>query len=786
MRFLKCFIVTVISLLIFNSNNYAKDDSVTTIKCGYFETGLFTGHSILRDEFQRQLKAMSPDDKEFIFVPYGYGDGDWKRDSCKILAKTLTATKDIDLMVTVGPWVVEDLLEAGYKGNILAMRQLDPKALGFLGPNGYPIHENLTVHVKPNKIENDIIILSSLFPIKKMGVIFFPSNDAERDAVQEKINEAGQNLEIEIIYSEGFDNYGTFAYFNAWNKMEKDIDAVYIGPLWAMDATKISAFLERIKNSKIPVFTYEGKYLVDLGAFATNSAYSVVSEARYNAIKAIKIADGAKPNILPVDFVGGSSVTINEETMQKCDLSINLNILRGIELLPAPISEEASHLTLNGAVARAMNANPNYLSTYDILEQAVQSAKAAMADYLPDIDINAYAGYVDDNTLYNTYEPIDNSQFNASLSLRQTIFSLETIKAIKIAGRKKQLVEFNQKQARLDLELAVILAYLNYLRTSELQTLHERYHQISERNIEISGTRYYLEDDEHLSDFLRWQSERQQTKQRSMTAKTEADIARVMLNVLLNFPADHQIGIDTITMANDALIIDIAYISKLLSSKENVSNFKRYLVSLGKESHPAFNSFYLKRDIQNMMLSETNARFFPTLDLKASYNLHDRLKEWQGIFEERHNSWSVYGLLNFPIFVGTSRSHEKSRIKARISELEFQRDAYGLEQMGKIYQRTSRIINLAQILPGLKHSQSLAYQILDMVSMDYEADRVEIADLLDVINHAYQSEVTAINKHYQFATESARLINDLGLSSGDGYGTYQDILRAKIKEFIEK
>ncbi len=784
MRFGKI-ITLIIFILIISSNSFAQDDSVTIIRCGFFEAGLHPVNSILRDEFQRQLEALSPDDKEFIFVPYGYGDGGWRKDSCKVLARRLAATPNIDLMITVGPWVVEDLLNAGYKGNILAMRQLDPKALGVLGPNNYPLIENLTVHVKPDKFEKDLNILRSLFPVKKLGVIFFPSNKAEQDSVMAKINAAGQNLGMEIVFSEGYDNFGTFAYFNAWNKLDKEIDALYIGPLWGMDAPKINAFLDRVKNEGIPLFTYEGKYLVDRGAFATNSTYSVVSEARYNAIKAIKIADGAKPNILPVDFIGGSSITINEATMQKCNLNINMNILRGVDFLPAPIPEDASYLTLKDAIARAINANPNYLATYDILEQAIQSAKSAMADYLPNIDINAYAGYVDDNTIYNTNEPIDNSQFNASLSLRQTIFSMESIKTIKIAGKKKQLEKSNQQQARLDLEMAVTLAYLNYLRANELHALQERYHQISERNIEISGTRYFLEDEQRYSDFLRWQSERQSTKQRSLTAKTEADIARVMLNVLLNFPADNQLVIDTSIMMNEALVIDISNFSHLISSNETVSNFNEYLVSLSKKSHPVYNSFYINRDIQNMMLSKTSFRLFPTIDFKASYNMHNRLRYSQD-FSEKHNSWSVYGLLNFPIFEGTKRSHEKSRIKAYISELEFKQDAFGLEQMGNIYKRTSRIFNLTQIIPGLMHSISLDHQTLDLVSMDYESDRVGLTELLDVIDHAHKSEVTAINNRFQFVLESARLVNDLGFSSTEGSGTFQNILRSKIEEFIGK
>ena len=786
MRFIKYIILTAVSLLILNTSNYAQNGSVTRIKCGYFEAGQHPIHSILREEFQRQLKALSPEGMEFVFVPYGYGEGGWRKDSCMVMARKFTAAKDIDLMITVGPWVVEDLLEAGYKGNILAMRQLDPKALGFLGPNGYPKLENLTVHVKPNKIESDLTVLVNLIPVKKVGALFFTTNEAERNAILNVMREAGKKLDFEVVSSEGYDNFGTFAYFKAWNELDKDIDAVYIGPLWGMDHDKIDALLKQIKNSGIPVFTYEGRYPVEQGAFATNSAYSVVSEARYNAIKAIKIADGATPNILPVDFSGGSSVLINEATMNKCGLNINLNIFSEVELLPAPLSDEASQLTLNDAIARAMNANPDYLATYDLIEQAIQNTKTALAEYLPHVDINAYAGYVDDNTVYNTNEPIDNSQLGASLSLHQTIFSLETLKAIKIAGKNKQLESLNQRQARHDLELAVTLAYINYLRANEMLFLQERYLQISERNIEISGTRYFLEDEERYSDYVRWQSERLQIKQKAMRANSEADIARVMLNALLNFPADYQLSLDTTLLANDAVFTDLSYISQLLTSNENVSNFKGYLVSLSKDQNPGYNSYNLQREIQNLTLSKTGSRLFPSLDLKASYNMHDRLKDTPGIFEEKNNSWSVFGMLNFPIFDGTSRSHEKSRTKARISELEFKQDAYRLEQMGEIYQRTSRVINLAQTLPGLMHSQSLAFQLLSLASLDYESDKIGIIEVLDVISHAYQSEISSINTRYQFATESARLVNELGFSSAESYGTYRDILRSKIMEFMKR
>jgi hypothetical protein len=58
--------------------------------------------------------------------------------------------------------------------------------------------------------------------------------------------------------------------------------------------------------------------------------------------------------------------------------------------------------------------------------------------------------------------------------------------------------------------------------------------------------------------------------------------------------------------------------------------------------------------------------------------------------------------------------------------------------------------------------------------------------MLDVINHTYQSEFSAINTRYQFATESARLVNELGFSSAESHGTYRDILRSKIMEFMER
>ncbi|RKX29180.1 MAG: hypothetical protein DRP47_02360 [Candidatus Zixiibacteriota bacterium] len=779
-------LIGLIITVVLGSGLASAVEQSVNFKIGYFEAGQSITHSLLREELERQIQALSPENTKMVFVPYGYASGDWKRDSCKTLARLLSATEGIDLMVTVGPWVVEDLLEAGYSRPILAMRQLDPQATGLVGPDKRPVANNLTVHVQPKKIEDDLTILTKLIPIKKLGLLFFPSDTVERNAVINRVETVGHRRGFETITAEGYDNFNTYAYFKALNQLPSDIDAVYLGPLWAMDINKISAFLRRLSEMKIPAFTWEGISLVNRGAFATGSAHSVVSEARFNAFKIIRIAQGETPTDLPVEFRGGTSLAINEETARLCGINFNSYVLEEAEIIPSPVSEEADHYNLMMAISRAVAANPTYLATSDAVEQATQATRQAVAGYLPNVDISARAGYVDDNTISNATDPLSNSQYRANFNIRQTLFSLNKIEEIKLGSKRKNLSEIDQRRALLDIELAVTEAYIASLQAAELCEIQFRYRQMVEHNLEIAATRFYLEDETRLGDFLRWKDERQQAIARILTARAEKKMTEVTLNTLFNLPIDQPLLLDSNVISGTTVYRDLDLIEKLISVSDKLLQFQQFLVDVAREKHPDLNAYAVRVDIQKSLLALNRDRYFPELALKATLGFANELEDNPGSFKEQHDTWSVFGELSLPLFDGTDRIHERNRLKARLSEIEFKADAAELEMTGNIYRLVEKLISIARVIPRTFRSRELAIQYLGLVSKDYESGHVDIAGVLEAYNHAFDIEVKTIILRGRYFSTMARLTHSVGWSYYDEGSTFRDIFRSYLIQFLEQ
>ncbi|MEA2030548.1 MAG: ABC transporter substrate binding protein [candidate division Zixibacteria bacterium] len=786
---MRCRYILLISLIFtiaFGFGQSAQANKSGHFKIGYFEAGQSPVHSLLREELERQFKALSPENTKMVFVPYGYGSADWKRDSCRTLARMLSATKGIDLMVAIGPWVVEDLLSVGYDGPILGMRQPYPQVNGLIESTGRPATNNLTIHIQPNKIENDLAILTKLIPVKKLGLLFFSSDSLQRNAIVNRVETAGHQIGFETVTAEGYDNFNTYAYFKALNKLPRDIDAIYLGPLWSMDVNQIDAFLERLSRMRIPTFTWEGKFLVNNGAFATGSAHSIVSEARFNALKAVKIAKGETPADLTVAFQGGTSLAINEGTAQLCGVNLTSFIREEADIISAPTPEGAEYYDLIIAVSRAVAANPGYLAASDAVKQAaIASRQATAAAYLPYVDLTAHAGYIDNNTIANTADFLSNSQYRADLNIHQTLFSLNKIEEIKLGSKRENLSEVNRHRVRLDLELAVIEAYLKYLQAVDLYKIQIRYRQFVEHNLEIAATRFHIEDENQQGDFLRWKGERQQAIIRILTARTEKKAAEITLNTLFNLPIEKPLHLDSNFISGDNIYRDLDLLKKLTATPKGLLQFEQFLVREAHENNPDQKAYNVKKDIQKSLLAMNRNRYFPELALKASFSLADELEN-RPDFSEHHNTWSVFGQFSLPLFDGTDKRRERNRLKAGLSEIEFKADAVGLEQTGKIYRLVGSLTSLARSVPRNFQSRDLALQNLELVSEGYESGDVDISGLLDAYHHALDTETNTIILRCRYFSIMARLIHSIGWSCYDEGSTFRSLFRYYLQQFLKQ
>jgi outer membrane protein TolC len=759
-------------------------ESVKHFRLAYFEGGQYPVHSILRKEFTHQLRLVLPEGYEIAFVPEGYRSARWKRDSCRVMAKQLAAVQNIDMLIAMGPWVVEDLLEAGFTKPILAMHQFDPMAQGLVGDEGRPVANNLTVHVKPGQIEDDLRTLTKLVNVRRLGVLYFPSND-EGEKVISAITSLGKTFNFEVITAEGYDNYGTYAFFKAYHQLDKKIDALYLLPMWGMNDNKVGEFFSLAARNSIPTFTSEGRYLVERGALGSNTAYSIVSDARYNAVKAARILQGELPVNLPIEFRGGTALALNEQTAQQCSVTLPMEAVSSAYLVVAPVPETTPHYTLTDAVERTLSYNPGYLARYDAVEAAIQAAKQAYSTYLPQVVAGASMAHFDDNAVANSRGAFENDRYRSTLLLHQRIFSAETIKSIQLAAKQKNLERINLQQAKLDLELAVTAAYLNYLGAWEILQTQLRFCTLVDRNLEIAGTRFLIEEGSEI-DLLRWRDERHKATLRIIHARSDLKVAAVLLNVMFNLPGSNPIALDTLSFSESHFWSDYDLLHFVVPDEESQRRLQDALVAKGLQQNPAMRSFNVDIAIQRDLLSKNRARYYPTLDFRASFNYADQLADYPPTFVEKNTTWSVWGGLTLPVFLGTDRIRESARLKAKLNQVEFEKDAIGLEVMGKISTGMYNLIAHVNSLPRAIRSAELARENLMLVIEKYDAGKLGLVDLVDALNNARDVELNSIVARYTFYLSMAQLVHDIGWSAYDGNVTFREEFLRRLEEHTNK
>ncbi|HWR83342.1 MAG TPA: TolC family protein [Candidatus Deferrimicrobium sp.] len=751
-------------------------------RLGYFEGGLYPVHAILRAEFDRQLRLLLPKEYEAAFVPEGYRSAGWKRDSCRIMAGELTALKSIDMVVALGPWVVEDLLAAGFDRPILAMHQFDPVAQGLIGADGKPIAPNLTVQTKPGRLQRDLSALTQLITVKRLGALYFPSGD-ESPGIIAAIDSLGDSLGFDVVTGSGVDNYGTYAFFKAYNQLSEKVDALYLPPLWGMNETKMVEFLARISRQGIPVFTAEPLLIVERGAFACNSAFSTVSDSRFNALKAVRIFRGERPADLPIESRNGEMLAIHELTARQCRISLPAEIRNDALLIAAPPPESVAPLTLAQAVDRALSFNPGLLARREAVEASAQEYRRTHSLYLPQISASASAAHLDERTVANSRGTLQSNPLTSSLEAHQVLFSAPAIRTIQIAGRQREREVSNLQRSRLDMENTTTNAYLDHLEAGGVLGVNRRYQILVAHNLEAAGARTVYEREGEI-DLLRWQNERHQAISNIATAEGQVQIAGVVLNALLNLPSDDPLLLDTNAITEARFWNDYGLLDAMSAGAASRARLQEALVKEALKNHPDVLAADIDVSVQRLQIGRNTARFLPTLDIRGSLNFNDELIDDPPVFTEEHTTWSVWGGVVWPLFLGTDRLRERTRLKAELNRIEFEQDAVRLDVIKNVRADIYDLLAQLHSTPRVLRSAELAVGYLKLVQEEYEAGRLGLTALLEAMDNARDAELNGLSARHGFYRALARLEHDVGWSPAAGATFRVDVLQ-RLRELVK-
>jgi outer membrane protein TolC/ABC-type uncharacterized transport system substrate-binding protein len=706
-----------------------------------------------------------------MFIPQGFRFAAWNRDSSKIYAKQLVTVDRVDIMVTMGPWAAEDLLEAGYKKPIISMYRYDLANEGLLNNVGQPKATNLTLTGQGGIIERDLVTLIRLTQPKRIGVVFFHDSGTGEETIGQMLRVC-QKFKVELEVEEAYNNFGTFAFFAAYHKLSKKIDALYLPPLWGMDAIKIDEFLRAVKTDRVPVLSSEGSYMVDHGALVSNAGYDYLSEARVAALKIERIRHGEHPNDLPVFIDAPSGLAINVQTAAEINAKLPLEAINEAILYGSEIPLTADAYSLTQAVHRTIAAHPTALAADLRLNAAIDNGKTGLGILDPRLSFQGDVTRRSNEYVNNSHNWLKKSGTRGELTFETTLLSLENLRLSRLAQREKLYEEANRQAALGNLETATALAYSAIVESEEMIRVYREGRLAIERNLELAKLTRSYEHSTDETEQMQWESRRIATMTRLTSAYFERKRARALFNTLLNLPATTPITLDSLQFSERELYDNYTQMRQHVVTSADEARVRSFLLQEAKKGNPAYQASAASIDVTNSLIAQRNGRRWPTFGVYASGFYTDEQADITDEFTEEDFSWTIGGRLRWSFPSSFSERREKRILKAEQQVQEYSRDSLSLALLGNIESGVSNLLEQMNNIPMSMQWRKASLAEYQKLAQGYEAGTTNLQNVVMAHEQAEEASLQAISERFEYYRKLAELTNQLGWRSGETSGTY--------------
>jgi len=673
------------------------------------------------------------------------------------MAGDLARMKNLDMIIAVGPWVIEDLLEAGYDKPIVGLYQPEPELTGLVDGNGRPVAKNLTLTYHPQKLESDLAALKYLFPNSKCGFVYFPSGD-EFEAVVEKARQIAGRYEIEILPAERYSQSGLYSYFLSTEQLKKEIDVLYLPPLWGLDLEMMREFFAQVHFDRIKTFVADGYILLEKGALAANCDRPYRSAARITAYKIDEIIRGTAPADLPTRFNETETLCLNPNECKKVGAEFGRKIFSKAKLIPEIPEEATERFTLKEAIEQAVFENADLRAEDLIYEQAVIEAKKAYSSFLPKITVQTGAAFADNETEAAFFSNLLNRKFFAELNVEQKLFSYPAIKAIDAARKNRAKKDIDLQIIRQDLKKTVAITFLSIIENEDnVAVLNDIVNRLREFQ-EMALTEYRLGITKNdYSPLIRERLVKAQIE--LLDAKHELYVSKVILNKLWSRPADNKFVLSRTGFDSNAMVRLMRGFESF-SEKAGIQNrLVQFFIEHGINNSLMLESAALTAGLYRDLLAQNRGKLYPEISLHAKYSYGS---EFDPELNKRKDYWLVGGLINIPLYLGGTGRKIDRILQTHLDEVLFRKDARRLELMGDIVSRVDKFYTYISTLPTYYDLRNLSKANLRAESEKYGSKEISYLELLRLEENLAENETGLIENRYGFFKSYVELLYIIG------------------------
>lgn len=388
---------------------------------------------------------------------------------------------------------------------------------------------------------------------------------------------------------------------------------------------------------------------------------------------------------------------------------------------------EPLHLTLKGALAAAINNNPDVLLYHERIREAQGQVRTQLGAMLPNISADVrqtrrtqFLGTIGLSPMRT--DPF--SIFDARVSATQNLFSLSLIQRWRASRELLHVAEQESETKRFDTMASVALVYIEGLKAMAMVNMHEANQQVMN---DLLGTVRQRQRGGIATglDIVRLEAQLAAERQQGVSARYDLEHAKLSLINLLSLPIDRSL------ILTDELQTDVREVP---TSQEAVEE--------ALSQRPEIQAQYTRVKASELTYSSITGERVPSLVAQGDYGL---------VGNRWNNTLDTYGLaliLQIPIFDGAQR-------EGRIAQARSQWEQESLRMRSVLNQIKMEVQDALASLATAKEQVGLAQTGLRMATKELDLAReryavltssshFELTNGLSAVARARENLVTAL------------------------------------------
>ena len=709
--------------------------------------------------FKKEITVLAEGEFEVQFPPDKQFQGDWSAGRVKTALDELLADSQVDLIIAAGVLASNDVCRRGPLAKpVIAPYVLDCQLQGIPIANGTSGVENLSYITYQSDFRRDLQVFRDVVPFHRLAILI---SKVELDAFpgfKNTIRDILRDIEVEL------ELIGVGASIDeTLEGISEDIDAVYVIPLLGLPTEEFDRLISGLIQRRLPSFSVLGESEVKRGLLMGLAPQVDISYlTRQVALNIQRVLLGEDPSTFQVLFPRGDRLTLNMKTARAIGVYPNWNVLtEAVQIHPEDEAVDR-RLSLFEVAREAEEINRDLMAQKSAVKAGREDVSQARSTLLPQVEISAQEVVLEDDLVVPGFQT--ERTRTGKIQLTQVIFSEQALGNLSAQGHLQRMRESKRDQIRLDVIQEAVTAYLNVLRAKTFERIQRDNLKLTRNHLELTQIRREV-GVAQPGDLYRWENQIATARKATVEASTQRSAAEIDLNRVLHRPLEERFATEEIGLDDPRLITQQSRLFGYVDNLRNLNLLMDFMVGEYLPSLPYLKQLDAAIAAQERMLKSTRRSFWiPTIAAQGEMsNTFSR----EGVGSELPQpggdvTWNIGVNASLPLFSGGARISAVRQAKAKLEELQLQRQSTA-ERLEQRIRTALHVTNSSAA--GIQFSYEAAeaaHKNLEVVTDAYGRGVISILSLLDSQTAVLVADQVAGDAIYKFFIDLMEVERSVG------------------------